>query len=73
MELKTQISEALTAFMPMMLLSLRGKTPSFFEKFPLTTVLSMVVFPQQTRQASILRDTLNSGGFLFSSLAGALP
>jgi hypothetical protein len=73
MELKAQISEALTAFMPMMLLSLRGKTPSFFEKFPLTTVLSMVAFHQQTRQASILRDTLNSGGFLFPSGEGSLP
>jgi hypothetical protein len=32
----------------------------------LTLNRDMVRFPQQTRQASVLRDTLNFGGFLFS-------
>jgi len=31
----------------------------------LTSISNMVVYSQQTRQASVLRDTLNLGGFLF--------
>lgn len=37
---------------------------------PLTATGIMLLYRQQTRQASALRDTLNSGGFLFSKGRG---
>jgi hypothetical protein len=39
----------------------------------LTPEWVMVLFPQQTRQASVLRDMLNSGGFLFSGAWRVAP
>lgn len=39
----------------------------------LTDTRAMVPYEQKTRQASILRDTLNSGGFLFVRVRRALP
>ena len=41
--------------------------------FLLTDIWAMVPYEQKTRQASILRDTLNSGGFLFAWVRRALP
>lgn len=39
--------------------------PSFFSVRGLTLNGIVILYPQQTRQASVPRDTLNSGGFLF--------
>ena len=36
----------------------------------LTPAMVVVAYPQQTRQASVLRDTLKFGGFLFSGPGG---
>ncbi len=39
----------------------------------LTGIRVLITCPQVTRQASALRDTLNSGGFFFTWLLELLP
>jgi hypothetical protein len=41
------------------------KRPKKSNKSLLTLLVSVLHYHQQTRQASVLQDMLNSGGFLF--------